>query len=80
MSLLPLPRETAALPRVAYQGERGAFSEAAVLEHWRGAAIPVAARSFEALFARLHAGEAEFGLLPVWNSTIGDIAEAHGLL
>jgi prephenate dehydratase len=80
MSPIPSTPEAAALPRVAYQGECGAFSEAAVLEHWRGAAIPVATRSFAALFAALHAGEAEFGLLPVWNSTIGDIAAAHGLL
>ncbi len=78
-SSAPSPHATPR-PRVAYQGEAGAFSEAAVHEHWTGAAIPVPTRSFAAIFAALGAGETEFGMLPVWNSTIGDIALAHDLL
>lgn len=68
------------LPRVAYQGERGAFSEAAVLQHWGAGAVPVPTRSFHALLEQTLAGAVEFGLLPLWNSAIGEVAAAQAAL
>lgn len=63
-------------PRVAYQGRPGAYGESAVLRHWDGAAVPVPARSFADLLHAVAWGEVEFGVVPVWNSTMGAVREA----
>lgn len=63
-------------PRVAYQGAPAAFGEEAVERYWGGRAQPVPAASFASVIAAVRDGEAEFAVLPVWNSTIGRIAAA----
>lgn len=67
-------------PRVAFQGELGAYGEAAVSQRWHGSAHAVPTRTFAAVLALIAAGGADYGVLPVWNSTIGDIAEAREAL
>lgn len=62
-----------AYPRVAFQGELGAYGDAAIGAHWRGMAEPVPARTFEDALALLCSGRSDFAVIPVWNSSIGDL-------
>lgn len=70
---------TAAL-RVAYQGEPGAFGEMAIRREWGGAATAVGAATFRDALALLGSSAVDFAMIPVWNSTIGDIPDATALL
>jgi prephenate dehydratase len=66
--------------RVAFQGERGAFSEDAALK-LLGPEIQLVPRStFETLFRSLDEGLAEYILVPIENSLIGAIQPAVDLL
>jgi len=67
-------------PRVAYQGEPGAYGEMAIAHHWRGAASAVGAPTFAEAILMLGRGRAEFAVIPVWNSTIGEIQDTSLLL
>lgn len=72
---------TSARPRVAFQGEHGAYSEEAVRAHWgAGGARPVPARSFAAVVAAVAAGAVECGLLAVENTLAGTVFEAYDAL
>jgi len=68
------------LPRVAFQGEAGAFSEEAVLSAFAGAADPVPYRDLRAVGDAVLAGAVEYGLLPVENSLAGSVVGAYDLL
>ncbi len=67
-------------PRVAYQGEPGAFSEEAVLALFGGRAEPVPRPSFEEVGRAVLEGYARYGLLPVENTAMGSIAAAYDVL
>jgi prephenate dehydratase len=67
-------------PRVAFQGELGAFSEDAALKLLGPEIRLVPRRTFETLFASLDEGLAEYLLVPVENSLIGTIHSAVELL
>ena len=56
------------MPRVAFQGDLGAFSEEAIVALWGGAAEPVPMREFRDVARAVAVGEAELGLLPVGQS------------
>jgi prephenate dehydratase len=72
---------TSAPPRVAFQGERGAFSEEAIHQCFGdGGAVPVPCREFAALGHAVIDGEAEYGMLPVENSIAGGVAPAYDIL
>ena len=65
--------------RIAYQGELGAFSEAAARRVHAGADL-VPCRSFEEVFSAVDAGPAGYGVLPVENSIGGSIHRNYDLL
>lgn len=65
--------------RIAYQGEPGAFSEAASRQIGAGAELSPC-RSFEDVFAAVASGAAEFGVLPIENSIGGSIHRNFDLL
>lgn len=67
-------------PRVAYQGEPGAYGEMAIVREWGGLAAAVGAPSFPDTLSLLGRGRADFAVIPVWNSTIGDIHDTRVLL
>lgn len=67
-------------PRVAYQGEPGAFGEMAIERQWRGSATAVGAATFAEAITMLGRGRADFAVIPIWNSTIGNIQDTNVLL
>lgn len=67
-------------PRVAYQGEPGAYGESAIAQEWRGVATAVGAPTFSDAITMLGRGRADFAVIPVWNSTIGEIQDTTVLL
>ena len=67
-------------PRVAYQGEPGAYGEMAIAHGWKGVATAVGTPTFPDAIALLGRGRADFAVIPVWNSTIGEIQDTAVLL
>lgn len=68
------------MTRVAFQGERGAYSEEAIYQAFGPEVGTQPCRSFEGIFEAVESGEAEYGVLPVENSTAGSINQAYDLL
>lgn len=66
--------------RVAYQGVPGAYSEAAVIQHWGDTAEPLPKPYLEDVFDAVETGEAEAGLVPVENTLEGSITRTYDLL
>ena len=65
--------------RIAYQGEPGAYSEAAALA-FDAAAEPIACRSFEDVFQAVADGTATRGIVPMENTIGGSIHRNYDLL
>jgi 3-deoxy-7-phosphoheptulonate synthase len=68
-------------PVVAFQGEKGAYSETA-LHHYFGETEPAShsCPSFDDVFRRVLTGEADYGVIPLENSLSGSIHENYDLL
>src|SRR3989442_14459778 len=65
---------------IAFQGERGAFSDEAVRAYFGQQAEPLPHRSFADVFRAVAAGEVDYGLVPVENSQAGSINDVYDLL
>jgi prephenate dehydratase len=79
----PQPRPLAVAaprPRVAFQGEPGAFSEQAIVQLWRGEAQPVPMRTFADVTAAAEDGDVDYGLLPIESTLVGGLDAAYDLL
>jgi prephenate dehydratase len=68
------------MDRVAFQGERGAYSEEAIHQFFGPQVETLARPSFEDVFEAVETGAAAYGVLPVENSTAGSINRAYDLL
>jgi len=68
------------VPRAAFQGRRGAFSETAVRRLFPGGAIPVECREFETLFSAIREGRAEYIVAPLENTLAGAVYQCYDLL
>jgi chorismate mutase/prephenate dehydratase len=66
--------------RVAYLGPHGTFSEAAVFQRFGQATEGMPADSIDGVFAAVENGAANYGLVPVENSTEGAIGRTLDLL
>ena len=66
--------------RVAFQGEPGAFSEAAAIQLLGGAIRTVPRATFEAAFTAISEGAADAVLAPVENSLAGSVVRVFDLL
>ena len=67
-------------PRVAFQGELGAFSEEAVHRFFGDGADPVPCREFGEVGRAVAAGEVDFGVLPIENSLAGSVVASYDVL
>jgi prephenate dehydratase len=67
-------------PRVAFQGERGAFSETAALKFFSEGVQVVPRPTFESLFAAIGEGAADYALVPIENSLAGSVHRSYDLL
>jgi chorismate mutase/prephenate dehydratase len=66
--------------RVAYLGPHGTFSEAAVFQRFGQATEGIPADSIDDVFSAVESGGANYGLVPVENSTEGAIGRTLDLL
>ncbi len=67
-------------PSVAFQGEPGAYSEAAILEYFNRQVEPIPCPSFDTVFETVTEKLADFGLLPIENSLAGSIHRNYDLM
>jgi prephenate dehydratase len=68
------------IPRVAFQGERGAFSEAAAVRLLGEEIALVPRPTFEAAFSAISDGVADYILAPIENSLAGSVHRSFDLL
>lgn len=66
--------------RVSYLGPEGTFSEQAVRKHFGAAVQALPCASVDVAFRRCEAGEAQFTVVPVENSTEGAVGRTLDLL
>lgn len=69
-----------AIDRLAFQGERGAFSEEAAVRLLREVITLVPRPTFEALFSTISEGAADAILAPIENSLAGSVYRCYDLL
>ncbi|MCC7195841.1 MAG: hypothetical protein IT356_09825 [Gemmatimonadaceae bacterium] len=63
-------------PRVAFQGEPGAFGDLAIQRAWPAGAIAVPCGTFDAVLDALVAGAVDLAVVPVENLIVGPVAAA----
>jgi 3-deoxy-7-phosphoheptulonate synthase len=76
----PSPAAAAAGTRVAFQGERGAFSEKAIRSEFQNQVEPCPRPAFRDVFDAVLSGDARYGVVPIENSLAGSIHENYDLL
>jgi prephenate dehydratase len=65
---------------VAFQGEHGAYSEEAARRHFGAGVDTLPCAAIETIFDVVDQGRADFGAVPVENSTAGSINKSYDLL
>ena len=72
-------RETKNL-KIGFQGVEGSFSEEALLNYFGKEAVTSSFRLFEDVFKAIDAGDIDYGILPIENSSTGSVNEVYDLL
>ena len=67
-------------PRVAFQGELGAFSEVAIVRLWQGEAIAVPEPDCVGVTRAVECGSVDYGVLAIHNSIAGRVVASHDAL
>jgi prephenate dehydratase len=65
--------------RVGFQGEHGAFSEQAVLQHFGSGTETVPIKSIREVFNLTEVGAVDFGVVPIENSIEGSVSETYDM-
>ncbi|PPD58238.1 prephenate dehydratase [Dehalogenimonas etheniformans] len=65
---------------VAFQGEAGAYSEAAALDYFGSRSVATACESLEDVFKKVENGNVQFGMIPIENSVEGSISRSYDLM
>jgi chorismate mutase/prephenate dehydratase len=73
-------RELERRPRVGYLGPPGTFSEQALIKHFGSGVEAVACPTIDEVFRAAEAGAADFGVVPVENSSEGAVNRSLDLL
>lgn len=80
LSQLAEQREPVKDPRVVYQGEPGCYSEQAAAGFFGEGVNARGLAWFDDVFAALAAGQADYAMLPIENSSTGSIRQVYDLL
>lgn len=65
---------------IAFQGEHGAYSEAAIFDHFSPSVETLPCESFDEVFEAVSRGNADCGMIPIENSVAGSIHRNYDLL
>lgn len=68
------------MTKIAYYGERGSYTEQAMLEYFKGQGRGIAIGTFEEVMEALKKEEADYGVLPIENSSTGTLSDIFDLL
>lgn len=66
--------------KVAFYGEHGAYTEQAMLGYFGDTVTGIPMEAFEEVMKAVRDGEAEYGVLPIENSSTGTLADIFDLL
>lgn len=66
--------------RVGFQGEHGAYSEAAIYSHFPSTVEAVPNKTIREVFNMIEAGVVDYGVVPVENSIEGSVYETYDML
>lgn len=67
-------------PRILYQGEAGAYAEQAAVDFFGESCTRRHVPAWEDIFLQLRAGEGDYGVLPIENTSTGSINQVYDLL
>ena len=73
-------RDNGGTLQVGFQGEPGAYSEAALLEFFNESVNPVGFTTFDDVFDAVESKQCDFGFVPIENSLAGSIHRNYDLL
>ena len=68
------------MPKVAFQGVQGAYSESAIYKFFGTETETVSCPSFVEMFEAVEMGQADHAILPVENALVGSMPQAYELL
>lgn len=66
--------------KIAYYGESGSYTEQAMLEYFKGLGSGIPMGTFEEVMNALKKDEADYGVLPIENSSTGTLSDIYDLL
>jgi len=68
------------MKKIAFQGEKGAYSEQAVFKYFKKNIKTIPCTTFDEVFSKVKNKKIEFGIIPIENFLAGSINETYDLL